>query len=55
MNNITLANMDAKIRELGGLVKPELHAWFANYLVVKRAAQVRRAGQGWPGLCSAVL
>lgn len=46
MNNITLANLDSKIRELRGLVKPDLHPWFANYLVVKRAAQVRGKGRG---------
>lgn len=39
MNNITMSNIDTKIRELNALVKPDLHPWFANYLVVKRAAQ----------------
>ncbi len=44
MNNITLTNMDTKMRELSNLVKSEFHPWFANYLVVKRAAQVGGAG-----------
>ena len=40
MNNITMQNIDTKIRDLNNHVKPEFHPWFANYLVVKRAAQV---------------
>lgn len=43
MNNLTVDNMAGKSRDLGSVVIPKYIEWFANYLVVKRAAQV------WPG------
>ena len=39
VNNITNANIDVKVKELAGLITVEYYQWFANYLVVKRAAQ----------------
>lgn len=41
MNNITVDNMPTKSKELQSVVIPKYVEWFANYLVVKRAAQVR--------------
>lgn len=41
MNNITVDNMPSKSKDLGSVVIPKYVEWFANYLVVKRAAQVR--------------
>lgn len=40
MNNLTVDNMGGKSRDLGHVVIPKYVEWFANYLVVKRAAQV---------------
>lgn len=42
MNNLTADNMAVKHKELGNVVIPKYVEWFANYLVVRRAAQVRR-------------
>lgn len=39
MNNLTVTNVEVKAKELASLVPSPLHPWFANYLVVKRAAQ----------------
>ena len=39
VNNITNANIDVKVKELAGLITADFYPWFANYLVVKRAAQ----------------
>jgi CCR4-NOT transcription complex subunit 1 CAF1-binding domain len=39
MNNLALSNMDAKVAELKTVLSDEYIPWFANYLVVKRAAQ----------------
>ncbi len=39
VNNLSAANLDAKARELRGVVTPDMWPWFANYMVVKRAAQ----------------
>lgn len=39
VNNITNTNVDVKAKELANVVTQEFHPWFANYLVVKRAAQ----------------
>lgn len=39
MNNLTLSNVDVKSKELRSLVPPDLHLWFVNYLLVKRASQ----------------
>jgi hypothetical protein len=51
INNITTMNIEQKVNELKQHVDPEYWPWFANYLVVKRAAQVGRGrGQsvdGW--------
>lgn len=41
INNITSMNIEQKAKELKGIVAQEYWPWFANYLVVKRAAQVR--------------
>ena len=40
MNNLTQDNMPSKSKELGNVVIPKYIEWFANYLVVRRAAQV---------------
>lgn len=39
VNNITNTNIDVKVKELAGLITADYYPWFANYLVVKRAAQ----------------
>eukprot|EP00884_Botryococcus_braunii_P017999 jgi/Botrbrau1/4883/Bobra.0032s0038.1 len=39
MNNLAPNNVDAKVAEFRSLLGEEYMAWFANYLVVKRAAQ----------------
>jgi hypothetical protein len=41
MNNLTVDNMPVKSKELGHVIVPKYIEWFANYLVVRRAAQVR--------------
>lgn len=40
MNNLTVDNMPQKSKELGHVIIPKYIEWFANYLVVRRAAQV---------------
>jgi CCR4-NOT transcription complex subunit 1 len=40
MNNLSQNNLSSKAKELAVLVLPQFLEWFANYLVVKRAAQV---------------
>ena len=48
MNNLTVNNVNTKAKELAALVLPQFMEWFANYLVVKRAAQVGCGGMlGW--------
>jgi hypothetical protein len=42
MNNLTVDNMPVKSKELGHVIIPKYIEWFANYLVVRRAAQVGR-------------
>ena len=39
VNNLSSANLDAKAKELTAAVTPDMWPWFANYMVVKRAAQ----------------
>jgi CCR4-NOT transcription complex subunit 1 len=39
MNNMTTDNLDSRAAELRDRVLPDFLAWFANYVVVKRAAQ----------------
>ncbi len=39
MNNLTPVNVESKAKELRPIICPEYLNWFANYLVVKRAAQ----------------
>lgn len=39
VNNITNTNVDVKAKELAAVVAQDFYPWFANYLVVKRAAQ----------------
>lgn len=41
MNNLTKDNLDTKSVDIRDRVVPDFLAWFANYMVVKRAAQVR--------------
>ena len=41
INNISPRNVDSKVNEMRELISQELWPWFANYMVVKRAAQVR--------------
>ena len=41
INNISPKNVDSKVNEMRDLITQELWPWFANYMVVKRAAQVR--------------
>ena len=41
INNISPRNVDSKVNEMQELITQELWPWFANYMVVKRAAQVR--------------
>ena len=41
INNISPKNVDSKVNEMRDLISQELWPWFANYMVVKRAAQVR--------------
>ena len=37
-NNITLPNLDVKVREMLALVTSDFFPWLAQYIVVKRAA-----------------
>ena len=46
MNNITRDNMDHKSVDIRDRIFPDFVPWFANYMVVKRAAQVGRQGGG---------
>ena len=39
INNMTVGNIDGKVGDLKDRIYPDYLAWFANYLVVKRAAQ----------------
>jgi CCR4-NOT transcription complex subunit 1 len=39
MNNLSSINLETKVKELKALITEEYFSWFANYLVVKRAAQ----------------
>ena len=48
INNITVMNTEQKVKELKAQVAPPFWPWFANYLIVKRAAQVG----GWVGGCA---
>jgi hypothetical protein len=41
---MTVQNTDAKVKDLQKEVAPQYYPWFANYMVVKRAAQVRQGG-----------
>lgn len=45
MNNITKDNMEPRSSEIRDRVLPDYLPWFANYMVVKRAAQVGTAGR----------
>lgn len=40
MNNVSALNIDTKALELRDKIYPQYADWFANYIVVKRAAQV---------------
>jgi CCR4-NOT transcription complex subunit 1 len=37
LNNVTLANLDDKLKDLTGVLEAKHHQWFANYLVEQRA------------------
>ncbi|KAG1667787.1 hypothetical protein FOA52_010824 [Chlamydomonas sp. UWO 241] len=39
MNNLSMSNVDSKIEDIRGALLPDFCAWFANYMVVRRAAQ----------------
>lgn len=39
VNNVAQSNLDAKVAEMKDRLQPEHFKWFANYLVVRRAAQ----------------
>ena len=41
VNNLSTANLEAKGNALKELLPREFWPWFSNYMVVKRAAQVR--------------
>ena len=41
VNNLSTANLPSKGGALKDLLPKEFWPWFANYMVVKRAAQVR--------------
>lgn len=45
INNITSLNIEQKVKDLKAHVGVQYWPWFANYLVVKRAAQV--GGRRW--------
>ena len=53
INNISPKNVDSKVNEMRELITQELWPWFANYMVVKRAAQVRML-QVWTLSCCAL-
>lgn len=53
MNNLTADNMPQKGKELANVVLPKYVEWFANYLVVRRAAQVGGAHSISRGRCGA--
>lgn len=40
VNNLSTANLESKGNALKDLLPKEFWPWFANYMVVKRAAQV---------------
>lgn len=47
MNNLSKANLGARAKDLASIIVPSgFTEWFANYLVVKRAAQVGQALAG---------
>lgn len=39
VNNLSASNLEAKAKELAGILEAPAFPWFANYMVVKRAAQ----------------
>ena len=39
VNNLSASNLEAKAKELAGVLEAGSYPWFANYMVVKRAAQ----------------
>ena len=39
VNNLSGNNLEAKAKELKAILTSETYPWFANYMVVKRAAQ----------------
>ena len=41
INNLSTANLDSKSETLKDVLPREFWPWFSNYMVVKRAAQVR--------------
>lgn len=52
INNLARDNLHDKLELLSDLVTDEYWPWFANYMVVKRAAQVRRcSGTSWHPDC----
>jgi hypothetical protein len=55
MNNLTVDNMPVKSKELGHVIIPKYIEWFSNYLVVRRAAQVRPGTRCLQGLSLMLL
>jgi CCR4-NOT transcription complex subunit 1 CAF1-binding domain len=45
VNNLSPTNSDAKAKELTEMLGTDYWPWFANYMVVKRAAQARALTQ----------
>lgn len=52
VNNLSTANLPSKGGALKDLLPKEFWPWFANYMVVKRAAQVRPPCRRHPCMCS---
>ena len=54
MNNVTVVNVDVKVVEIKEKVYPDYLAWFANYIVVRRAAQEPNYHSLYISLCDKV-
>lgn len=39
INNLSIDTVDAKVKDIKDRIWPEYQSWFANYMVVRRAAQ----------------
>jgi CCR4-NOT transcription complex subunit 1 len=54
MNNVTVVNVDVKVVEIKEKIYPDFLAWFANYIVVRRAAQEPNYHGLYVSLCDKV-